>query len=1171
MRSPIAAPGGSQAQEAGSSATVLLRGMVVVALFCLLVLALNSASAQAATGYEQTGKFGEGAFIEGGEMAVDKASGDVLVVDNYFLGHVAVFDSAGPAATQIAEFGSGELSKAKGIAIDQSNGDVYIADGGNSRILRYTTDGASPPTYTLDPTYVSPEAGSGPGQIGNFETAIAIDPTTRDLLVADRGNERVSRYTPAGTFVSSFNGSDTEAGPFTNLRSLAVTASGDIYVLDVNGEFFSNYLSGPGSRIEHFDSTGAFLGTIGGKTTLHATTIAYDPTGDNVLIATQYAWFEPGDNHPTLFAWHDGGFAYEAPIQNVGFSSVPALAVDPGPGGNAYVLTGSPEGGSHGEVTAVQVFEPRLYPDQSAPTELAPTSATVNGNVYPSGVPTQYRFEYRTVEATSWLSSPLEDAGSSSAPEGVPVSAHLTGLEANIEYQVRLASGGVTTGVHAFITPPSAPLAITGGTAEIKQTSAYLRGIVNPYGSQTTYHFEYGLTSAYGSSAPAGAADVAGRDHGSFSVGHGIAALQPGALYHYRLVAENAFGETFGEDRTFTTKPPGALRAYEMVSPIEKTNVSVSSTDVTVPLISPNGESIVFETEKSTYPGAEATFYMPRVVSKRSAAGWATQTMDPPINNFAPGELRFRGTSGVNDDQTRAVVSTNRKLTPDAIESSKNSPANLYLKDLETGAYTLIASGDVQQYELNGNPRYLGGSADLSTVVFWSPSKLLPEALEGDGANGGNLYEWRQGAGLSLVSVGPDGSPLEATQMSTVIHEPNAVSRDGATTYFEAFPQGGIQQYDSGVYVHTRGSGTKLISVSHRPGDPATPVPSGFAGASPDGRYAVFVTGQETTALLTPDAPAGSQYNAYLYDSASDSLTYLATNVSWSGGAKPIFSPAGDLFFLGQEGLGGRPLYFLHDGVKKEIVGSKGDLTGSITWSPNRSYFIFAARGDVTGFDSEGYEEIYRFDTATEEVTCVSCRTDGEKPTGDARFGQWDTPSEFQRHAAQVVLDDGTVYFDTPDPLLPADVNGTKDVYAYEDGAWTLISPGDDHADAEIAGVSADGLNVFFKTNQQLVSRDIDQSIDMYDARVGGGFAWQNEPLGRGCESEDCRSSYAAPTPFRPLGSEGIQSEGKARSGGKQRCPKGRRQVKQRGKARCVKKAKGSKQRQAGKSGRAGR
>jgi hypothetical protein len=1143
------------------------------ALFCLVALALDSASAQAATGYQQAGAFGSGSLPNSeAKMAVDKASGDVLVVSP-LANAVQVYNSAGPAATVIAEFGTGpgELAHPFGIAIDPGNGDVYVSNVNSSSIQRYKTNGANPPEYTLDPAFVSPEAGSGPAQIGSFESALAVDPSTGDLLVADHGNERVSRYTSAGAFVSSFNGSDTEEGAFHNLLDLAVTPGGDIYVLDLNGFLAGSEVFGVGSRIEHFTSTGSSLGSIGGSATKKAVSLAYDAAGDNVLFATQYAFYQEG--FPELFAWHNGAFAYEARIENVNRSPIPAIAVDPGAGGNVYALTVMPYGGSFGEVLSVQVFEPRQFPDVLSVSEVEPTSATVSGTVYPAGVPTTYRFEYRTVQANTWSSTPEENAGSGSTP--VPVSAHLTGLEANIEYLVRIASNGVKTGVRAFTTPPSAPLAITGDTSEVKQTSAYLRGIVNPYGSQTTYHFEYGLTTAYGSSAPAGAGDVAGKDHGPFSVGHGIAGLQPGATYHYRLVAENAFGEAFGEDKTFTTQPPGALRAYEMVSPIEKQNVSVSTTDVTVPLVSPNGESIVYETEKSTYPGAEATFYMPRVVSKRSPDGWTTQTMDPPINNSVTGELRFRGTSAVSEDQTRAVVSTNRKLTPDAIESDRNIPGNLYLKDLTTGAYTLIASGDVQQWELNGNPRYLGGSADLSTVVFWSQSKLLPEASEGEGPYGGNYYEWREGQGLSLVSTAPNGgAPLNAWQLTTTIHDPNAVSRDGSMTYFNAFPQGGDSSLDTSVYLHTRGSGTKAIAVSQRPGDPTTPVAAGFVGASPDGRYAVFVTSRETHALLTPDAPAGSQYNAYLYDNDTGSLTYLASNVEANGGTRPVFDPAGDVFFETESLTPG--LYFEHNGVVKEVASGGSEPTGSATWSPNRHFFIFAARGDVTGFDSEGFEEIYRFDVATEEVTCVSCRTDGEKPTGDARFAQWDTPSEFQRHAAQVVRDDGAVYFDTPDPLLPADVNGTKDVYAYENGAWALISPGDAHADAEIAGVSPDGSNVFFKTTQQLVTRDIDQSIDIYDARVGGGIAWQNEPLSRGCESEDCRSSYATPTPFQPLGSEGIQVAGKGKSAAKQGCPKGQHKVKKNGKTRCVKKpkkqkAKGSKHRRAGKSGRTGR
>ena len=95
-----------------------------------------------------------------------------------------------------------------------------------------------------------------------------------------------------------------------------------------------------------------------------------------------------------------------------------------------------------------------------------------------------------------------------------------------------------------------APDATTGAAAGIHYADATLAGSVGPRSQATTYHFDWGLTTAYGAStaeAPAGsgAAPVA--------VTAAIAGLAPSSLYHFRVVATNGAGTTTGGDGTFTT------------------------------------------------------------------------------------------------------------------------------------------------------------------------------------------------------------------------------------------------------------------------------------------------------------------------------------------------------------------------------------------------------------------------------------------------------------------------------------------------------------------------------------------------------------------------------------------------------------------------------------------
>ena len=95
-----------------------------------------------------------------------------------------------------------------------------------------------------------------------------------------------------------------------------------------------------------------------------------------------------------------------------------------------------------------------------------------------------------------------------------------------------------------------APAAATGPAGPVGVDSATLSGSVDPTGAPTTYHFEYGTTTAYGHTTPAA-------DAGSGTAGVPAAAapsgLSPGTTYHYRIVASNAGGVTYGADRTFTT------------------------------------------------------------------------------------------------------------------------------------------------------------------------------------------------------------------------------------------------------------------------------------------------------------------------------------------------------------------------------------------------------------------------------------------------------------------------------------------------------------------------------------------------------------------------------------------------------------------------------------------
>ena len=99
----------------------------------------------------------------------------------------------------------------------------------------------------------------------------------------------------------------------------------------------------------------------------------------------------------------------------------------------------------------------------------------------------------------------------------------------------------------------SAPSATTGAATAVGTSSATLNGTVNANGSSTTVTFEYGLTTAYGTTVTADQSPVTGST--STAVSKTISGLTPNTKYHYRAVATNANGTTNGADMTFTTEP----------------------------------------------------------------------------------------------------------------------------------------------------------------------------------------------------------------------------------------------------------------------------------------------------------------------------------------------------------------------------------------------------------------------------------------------------------------------------------------------------------------------------------------------------------------------------------------------------------------------------------------
>jgi FG-GAP-like repeat len=98
-----------------------------------------------------------------------------------------------------------------------------------------------------------------------------------------------------------------------------------------------------------------------------------------------------------------------------------------------------------------------------------------------------------------------------------------------------------------------APGAQTVAASNVETIQATLNGSVDPNGLSTTYHFQYGPTGSYGSSTPV---SDAGWAPGAGARSAAIGGLRPGTTYHYRIVASNVAGTSYGVDKVLTTPEP---------------------------------------------------------------------------------------------------------------------------------------------------------------------------------------------------------------------------------------------------------------------------------------------------------------------------------------------------------------------------------------------------------------------------------------------------------------------------------------------------------------------------------------------------------------------------------------------------------------------------------------
>jgi hypothetical protein len=386
-----------------------------------------------------------------------------------------------------------------------------------------------------------------------------------------------------------------------------------------------------------------------------------------------------------------------------------------------------------------------------------------------------------------------------------------------------------------------------------------------------------------------------------------------------------------------------------------------------------------------------------------------------------------------------------------------------------------------------------------------------------------------------------------------------------------------------------------------------------FAGASRDGSRVFFLTRQSL--VNGDERGEGTGQDLYEADISNGAVTRLVqvsrggqgdltpgsgagvlgvTRVS-EDGSHVYFVAEGTLTGANREGktpLPGAPNLYV---VVRECAGGEATCASSVEhtsfvatlspgdsadWSsadrrpaqatPDGRFLVFQSTADLTP-DQEGRKEagqVFEYDAETELLVRVSQGQRGYNEDGNSSEYSATIPVQNYAREPPVVgipgfnglamsADGSRVFFSSRDALTPQALNDVVNVYEYHDGLVGLISDGHDTALFEgapavtLIGTDESGQDVFFTTTDPLVPQDTDTLVDVYDARIGGGFTPPVLPAP--CSSDSCQ---APPSVAPSLLVPGVSSAGETSMSGstqktssKKKPGKGKRKAKNRRKA----------------------
>jgi hypothetical protein len=1165
-----------------TSGPIRHRGACIVALVGSITALLIGASSASAliieppvySGTSITGPTAPGAPAFGGldKLAIDQASKSLYVASGFT--RIYKFDTTNNQSAAFSALSGKTTLESE--PIGACCGDISVDNTGTTtqgRIYTFTEQGPNHayfPSGQLDPNFKVPS--------GTYCGA-AVAPDGHYWL--NKWQVEISEYDP-------LSGAATGKALFINGFGTSAQEGCD-FEIDPQGNFYvTTDWTAHSSFVEKYSPSGVFQYRLG--ETGEALSLAIDPSNGNVFVddRSKIEMYSSGGSLLAIFGEEEG--AYKG-ISNSGGVTVDEHTHD------VYVSNGS----------QVDIFEPGpavVGPDvttnKAVPT---PTGASLRGTVNPSGVnTTECYFEWGLTtkygnEATCAEGNTL--GGSTN----IPVSATIGPLEEGKTYNFRLVvkntNGVKIVGSNRAFRTQGKPIVVAQFVNGVKGDVVRLNAELNPHGGETNYYFEYGTDTGYGTTVPVPEGALASFT-GVQTASQVIHSLTLDTEYHYRVIATDDAGTTVGADRTFRTFPPfsnidpcsnalarqqtgavllGHCRAYELVSAPNTGGYNVESDLVPgqEPLNGyPQADSrVLYGVHDGGIPntGNPTNKGVDPYVATRGENGWTTEYVGLPADGMPSASPPFASPLIEADPSLHEFAFGGEDIcNPCFNDTSTNIPLRLSNGNL--------VKGMAGSQNPTANPTGFVGqrfSADGTHFIFGADKKFESAGKEGSVS----IYDRDLKGGITqVVSTLPSGATMGGEVGELAVSEDGSrivvgqkVSTDAAgNNYWH-------------LYMHLGGSAN---SVDLSEGTTTGVI---FAGMTGDGSKVFFTTndkllagdedtsadlyvaevglggGPATLKLLSAPAPApaagsvdscdptangdGNNWNAVGGASAN------SCGVVAIGGGGGLATGNGTIYFLSPEKLDGtgtlnEPNLFVVKGseaphrvttlepgdpmVRDSAKDSEIRRFRDFQVTPNGAFAVFSVAAPLTGFENHGQLEVFRYDAGTQKIDCASCAASEARPAGN---------SVLSSHGLSVI-DDGRVFFTSPDSLVLRDTDEKRDAYEWTNGEARLISSGTSPFDSGLLSATANGRDVYFFTRDTFVGSDHNGTLmKIYDAREHGGFFAIPEPPPCAA-SDECHGPSSATPPEPQMGSRG------GTEGNFTPCKKGKGLIKKNG--RCVKK-----------------